>query len=67
MDMYTLLCLKWVTTKVLQYTQGTLFNVTQQSGWEGGLGRMDTRACSAELLCRPPGSSTTLLIGYPPE
>ena len=26
-DMYTLLCLNWITNKDLQYTQGTLFNI----------------------------------------
>ena len=38
--MYTLLCLKWETNKVLLYNTayGTQLNVMRQPGWEGTLG-----------------------------
>ena len=32
----------------------------------GGEGRMDTCICTAESLCCPPETITTLLIGYTP-
>ena len=39
MDMYTLLYLTWISSKVLLYTaQGTLLSVISQPGWEGSLG-----------------------------
>ena len=38
MLMYTLLYLKWVTTKDLLNSCGTLLNVMWQPRWEGGLG-----------------------------
>ena len=38
MDMYTLLYLKWVTTRTHCIAQGTLLNVMWQPGWEGSLG-----------------------------
>ena len=39
MDMYTLLCLKWITNKDQLYiARGTLLNVMWQPGWERGLG-----------------------------
>ena len=38
-DMYTLLCLKWITNKDLLYSTGnSLLSVMQQPGWEGSLG-----------------------------
>ena len=37
MDMYTLLYLKWITTKTYCRTQGILLNVMWQPGWEGSL------------------------------
>ena len=40
MDMYTVLYSKWITQKGLLYStwnNGTLLNVTGQSGWEGNL------------------------------
>ena len=37
-DMYTLLCLKWITKGSYHIAQGTLLNVTWQAGWEGSLG-----------------------------
>ena len=39
MDMYTLLCLNWITNKDLLYsTCGSLLNNRWQHGWEGSLG-----------------------------
>ena len=38
MDMDTLLCLTWRTSKDLLDSTGTLLNVTWQPGWEGSLG-----------------------------
>ena len=39
MDMYTLLCLNWITNKDLLYsTCGSLLNNRWQPGWEGSLG-----------------------------
>ena len=38
MDRYTLLYFKWITKKDHHRVQGTLLNVTWQSGWEGSLG-----------------------------
>ena len=64
--MYTLLYLKWTTNKVLLYSTGTLLSVMWQLDGRGGWGRMDTCMCLAESLCCPPGTITTLLIGYPP-
>ena len=33
MDMYTLLYLKWITSKALLSSTGTLLNVMEQPGW----------------------------------
>ena len=38
MDMYTLLCLKWITNRTYCTVRGTLLSVTGQPGWEGSLG-----------------------------
>ena len=38
MDMYTLLYLKWITTRTHCIAQGTLLNVMWQPGREGSLG-----------------------------
>ena len=38
MGTYTLLCLKWITSKNLCIAQGTLLNVMRQPGREGSLG-----------------------------
>ena len=38
MDMYTLLCLKWITNRTYCIAQGTLLNVIWQSGSGGSLG-----------------------------
>ena len=46
MDMYTLLYLKWMTSKNLLYiAHGTLLNVMWQPGWERDLGE---NACVCE-------------------
>ena len=38
MDMYTLLYLKWISSKVLLYmAHGTLLNFMWQPGWDGDL------------------------------
>jgi len=63
MDVYTVLCLKWITNKDLLYGKGTLLNVMWQPGREGAWGRMDT--CMAESLhCSP--ETIPLLTGYTP-
>ena len=36
--MYTLLCLKWITSKDLLCSTGTLLSVMCQPGWEGRSG-----------------------------
>jgi len=53
--------------KINGFTQGTLFNVMWQPGWEGkGVqGRVDTYMCKAEHLCCPP-ETTTLLTSCTP-
>ena len=65
MDMYTLLCLKWITSKDLLYST---WNSAQcyMAAWMGAefWGRMDICMCMAESLCRSPETITTLLIGY---
>ena len=38
----------------------------QRLNERGVWGRMDTCACMAESLCRPPETITTLLTGYTP-
>ena len=64
MDMDTLLCLTWRTSKELLTARGTLLHVTWQPGWRGVWGRMDTCVCVAESLCCLPEIITTVLIGY---
>ena len=39
-DMYTLLCLKWITNRTYCIAQGTLLNVIWQSGSGGSLGEI---------------------------
>ena len=67
MVMYTLLYLKWITNKVLQYSTR---NSAQcyVAAWMGrSLGENgDTCICMAEPLCCPPETITALLIGYIP-
>ena len=38
MDMYTLLYLKWITTRTYGIAHGTRLSVMWQPGWEGSLG-----------------------------
>ena len=67
MDMYTLLCLKWITNRDLLWSTG---NSAQcyVAAWigGGGWGRMDTCVCMAESLRCSPETITTLLVGYTP-
>ena len=54
MDMYTLLYLKWITSRDLLYRTG---NSAQRyvAAWMGReSGRMDTCICMAEFLCCSP-------------
>ena len=64
--MYVPLCLRWITSKNLPYSRGNSAQLTQQPGWEGNLGRVDTCVCRAESLHSSPGTVTTLIIGYTP-
>ena len=43
---------------------GNVAQCYRQPGWEGSLGRMETRICMADSLCCPPETITTLLISY---
>ena len=52
--MYKPLCLKWITSKDLLYSSGSLLNVIQQPGWEVSWVRVDTCIYTAESLCCPP-------------
>ena len=65
-DMYTLLYLKWITNKDLLYSTGISDQryVARSLDGRGAWGRMDTCVCTAESLCCPPETITTLLIGY---
>ena len=58
MDMYTRLYLKWITNKDLH----SMFrsSLDGRRAW----GRMDTRMRTAESLCCPPETITTLFISY---
>ena len=64
MDMYTLLYLKWITSRDLLYST---WDSSQCSvaDWKGGgvCRRMDTCICMAESLPCSPEIITTLLIG----
>ena len=68
MDMYMLLCFKWITNKDLLYITG---NSAQRyvAAWMGGeFGRewICVLICLAESLRCSPETITTLLIGYTP-
>lgn len=63
--MYTLLYLKWTTSKDLRRVHGTLLNVTCQSGWEGCLKEMDVYMHGWDPYCSPE-VTTTLFIGHTP-
>ena len=65
--MYTLLYLKWITNKDLLYsTWNSCSMLCGSLDGRGVWGRMHTCICVAESLCGPPGTMTTLLIGYMP-
>ena len=66
-DMYTLLCFKWITNKDLVYSPGNSCSVLCGSlDGRGVWGRMDTCLCMAESLCCAPETITPLLISYTP-
>ena len=60
MVIYTLLYLKWITSRDLLYS--TWNSLDGRGVW----GRIDTCICVAESLCCSPETTTTLLIGYIP-
>ena len=64
MDMYTRLYLKWITNKDLHRELGSMFrsSLDGRRAW----GRMDTCMRTAESLCCPPETITTLFISYTP-
>ena len=67
MDAYTLLYLKWITSRDLLYSNRELCSMLWSSLDRRGVwGRKDTFTCMAEFLCSPPETITTLLIGYTP-
>ena len=39
MGRYTLLCLRWITHRVLLHARETLLSVMWQPGWEGSVGK----------------------------
>ena len=63
-DVYTLLYLKWVINKDLQYSAGNSAQCYGAAWMGGGRGAMDTCVCMAESLCCPPETITTLLISH---
>ena len=67
MVMYTLLYLKWITNKVLQYSTRNSAQCYVVAWMGRSLGENgDTCICMAEPLCCPPETITVLLIGYIP-
>ena len=65
MDMYTLLCLKWIINKDLLNSTGNCAECYVTAKWEGSLG--NTCICMAESLwCSPETITTFLLIGSTP-
>ena len=67
MDMYTLLYLKWISSKdPLESTENSA--QCYVAAWMGGEfgGRMDTCVCVAETLPCAPETVTTLLVSYTP-
>ena len=67
MDMYTLLFLKWITTRACCIAQGTLLKVMWQPEREESWGRMNACICMVEFLfCPPEISDDTDLIGCTP-
>ena len=66
MDMDTLLCLTWRTSKDLLDSTGTLLNVTWQPGWEGSLGENGYVFMYGWVPSCLPETITTLIISYTP-
>ena len=66
MDLYTLLYLKWITSKDLPYST---WNTAQYVvAWVGGVwGRVDMCMCMAESLRSSSETITTLLITCTPK
>ena len=65
--MYTLLCLKWITSKDLWCSTWNSAQCYVPAWLGGALGRMDTCVCIAESLQRSPETTTTtLFINYTP-
>ena len=62
MDMDTLLCLKWMTSKDLIQSTGAPLGVMWRPGWEGDRGRVDTCVYVAEALHHAPEAITALLV-----
>ena len=59
MDMDTLLCLTWRTSKDLLDSTGNSAQCHVAAWLEGSLGRMDPCVHMAESLCCPPATVTT--------
>ena len=66
MDMYTLLYLKWVVSRIYCTVHETLLSVCGSLDGRGIWGRLGTCVCITEALCRSPETVTALLIGYTP-
>ena len=64
--MYTLLYLKCITNKDLLYSTWNSTQCYVPAWMGGGLGRIHTCTCMAEVLCCSPETTTALLIGYTP-
>ena len=64
MDMYTLLYLKWITSKDLLLDRELFFMFCGSLDGRGVQGRMDTCICLAESLCWAPENITALLMSY---
>ena len=61
MDMYTLLYLKWITTRTYCIAQRTLLNVCSSLDGRGVWGRINICICMVEFLFCPPEIITTLI------
>ena len=67
MDMYTLLYVKWITSKDLRYSTGNSAPMLRGSlDGKAAWGSMHILTCMAESLCCSPKTLTTLLTGYTP-
>ena len=65
MDIYTPLCLKWITNRVC-IAYGALLNVKGNLDGKRVWGKIDTCTCMAESLRCSHNNITTLLISYTP-